>query len=84
MVQCVIIRYRHASADTQFQRVRLRLARTIADHTAALGLSQEEAAHRAGLAWRHYQKLEASEVNDTLKTLVKLSKGLKSDIRGLF
>ncbi len=47
-------------------------------------LTQEEAAEATGLNWRHWQKLEAAEVNVTLSTLAKICRGLEVDIRALF
>jgi transcriptional regulator with XRE-family HTH domain len=39
-------------------------------------LTLEEIAHRATLHWRHWQKVEAGEVNLTLATLVRLASAL--------
>ena len=41
-----------------------------------LDLSQEELAAKVGIATRHLQKIEAAEVNVTLRTLSKLAAGL--------
>jgi len=48
------------------------------------GMTQEEAAETVGVNWRHWQKLEAGEVNVTLKTLAKICEGMGVDIRKLF
>jgi transcriptional regulator with XRE-family HTH domain len=40
------------------------------------GLTLEAAAHEAGLHWRHWQKVEAGEVNVTLASLVRLAGAL--------
>jgi transcriptional regulator with XRE-family HTH domain len=40
------------------------------------GLTLEEAAHQASLAWRHWQKIEAGEVGVTLRTLAKMADAL--------
>lgn len=37
------------------------------------GLTLEEAGHRAGMHWRHWQKIEAGEVNATLRTLSRVA-----------
>ncbi len=42
----------------------------------AQGLSQEQLAHLAGLATRHLQKIEAGQVNVTLRTLARLGSAL--------
>ena len=42
-------------------------------------LSQDDLSSRAGLAVRHLQKLEAGEVNVTLKTLAALAVALEVD-----
>lgn len=39
-------------------------------------LSVQEAASRAELHWRHWQKIEAGEVNVTLRTLGRLAETL--------
>jgi hypothetical protein len=39
--------------------------------------------HATGIAVRHYQKIEAGEVNITLKTLENLSHALKSNVKNL-
>ncbi len=40
------------------------------------GLTQEHLAHAAGLATRHLQKIEAGQVNVTLRTLGRLGSAL--------
>jgi transcriptional regulator with XRE-family HTH domain len=54
------------------------------DRRLSLGLTQEELADRSGLAVRHYQKLEAGQVNVTLKSLVALSTALRLEMSSLF
>ena len=57
-------------------RPRRRLAKTLAarlrDERKARGWTQEKAAEECGLVARHYQKLEAGEINVTLATLERL------------
>ena len=60
------------STNDSYLRIRRALARSIRGRRADLGLSQEEFAARVGIATRHLQKLEAAEVNVTLRTLAKL------------
>ena len=43
----------------------------------ARGLTQEQLAHAAGLATRHLQKIEAGQVNVTLRTLGRLGSALE-------
>lgn len=45
----------------------------------ALGLSQEEVAERIGIATRHYQKIEAGELNVTVATLCKVADALRTE-----
>jgi transcriptional regulator with XRE-family HTH domain len=47
------------------------------------GLTQEQLAHAAGLATRHLQKIEAGQVNLTLRTLVRLGSALDVGARFL-
>lgn len=48
-----------------------------------LKLTQEDVADAAGLAIRHYQKLEAGEVNVTLRTLVRVAEVLRVQVNEL-
>lgn len=43
-----------------------------------LGITQEVAAERMQIAARHYQKIEAGELNLTLRTLCKLADALRT------
>ena len=45
----------------------------------AAGLSVMEAATRAGVNWRHWQKIESAEHSVTMRTLAHLSNGLGVD-----
>jgi transcriptional regulator with XRE-family HTH domain len=49
----------------------------------AMGLTQKETALRAGLFWRHYQKIEAGECNVCLSTLVWIASALEVQIHEL-
>jgi transcriptional regulator with XRE-family HTH domain len=67
---------RGAPGLRQLQR---RLATNIRLLRRARELSQEELSSAAGLAVRHLQKIEAGEVNFTLKTLASLAAALDVD-----
>lgn len=47
-------------------------------------LTLKVASRRASLAWRHWQKIEAGEVNATLQTLVRVALSLGVDPADLF
>ena len=49
-----------------------------------LGLTQEDFAERANLDVRHVQKIEAGDVNLTLRTLSVVAKALRLSMRDLF
>jgi transcriptional regulator with XRE-family HTH domain len=53
---------------------RLRAARE------AAGLSQEDAAHRAGIDYKRWQRLESGQVNATVRTLMRASGAVKTDL----
>jgi len=61
-----------------------RIAVNIKRRRLQLSLTQEEAAHHIGLATRHYQKLEAGEVNITLRTIIRVAQALKMEPAALF
>lgn len=65
------------------QRVRQRVAAQVRRLRGARDLTQEAAAGRAGLAVRHFRKIEAGEVNVTLDTLVKVAVALGVDVAEL-
>jgi len=67
-----------------FNEMRLRIATNIRRLRKNQELTQEELAHRAKLALRHLQKIEAAEVNVTLDTLVKLACALNIDLIEFF
>lgn len=48
------------------------------------GLTQEHLAHSAGLATRHLQKIEAGQVNVTLRTIGRLCLALEIEASALF
>jgi transcriptional regulator with XRE-family HTH domain len=46
----------------------------------ASGLSQEEAASRAQLGYKHWQEIEGARANPTLETLVRIAKALDVEL----
>lgn len=65
-----------AAPSRSEKQLRQNLAGNVRSAREAAGLTLEEAAHRAGVHWRHWQKVEAAEVNATLKTLARLAEVL--------
>lgn len=61
------------------RRIRKRIAVNVRRHRERADLTLEEAAHRAEMHWRHWQKVEAGEVNTTLRTLARLADALGLD-----
>lgn len=61
------------------RRIRRRIAANVRSRREEAGLSLEEAADRAEMHWRHWQKVEACEVNTTLRTLARLAGALGLD-----
>ena len=54
--------------------------RRIASLRKGLGLTQEEAADRAGIDYKRWQRLEGGSVNATLRTLLRVSEALDVNI----
>ena len=52
------------------------LRKKIRARREALGFTQEEMAERLHITTRHYQKIEAGELNVTLRTLCKVADAL--------
>ncbi len=48
------------------------------------GWTQEQAADVMEIATRHYQKIEAGDVNVTVATLVRVAKAFEVDVKSLF
>jgi transcriptional regulator with XRE-family HTH domain len=46
--------------------------------------TQEQAAEVSGIAVRHYQKIEAGDVNVTVGTLVRVAKAFRVSVKALF
>jgi transcriptional regulator with XRE-family HTH domain len=47
------------------------------------GVTQEEAAHAAAIDYKRWQRLEAGEVNATVRTLVRVAAAVGTDLWGL-
>jgi len=71
-------------ATPRFDREKRRLASSLRQHRTALDMTQEEAAQACHIAPRHYQKLEAGEVNITLRTLVRVAEAFRCEVKDLF
>lgn len=74
---------RHVPPSSSMKAAK-RLATVIKARRLMLGFSQEEAAHRSQMNTRHYQKLEAAELNVTLRTLVRVAAALRIKLSDLF
>jgi transcriptional regulator with XRE-family HTH domain len=46
--------------------------------------TQEQAAEASGIAVRHFQKIEAGDVNVTVATLVRVAKAFRVPVKSLF
>ncbi len=57
--------------------LRVRVAANVRRLREAEKLTVEEAAHRAGIHWRHWQKVEAGETSATLRTVARISNALE-------
>lgn len=57
--------------------LRARVAANVRIRREAAKLTVEEAAHRAGIHWRHWQKVEAGETSATLRTVARISNALE-------
>lgn len=74
MAYCVAVR--NSRQRKVVKELRRRLAANLRDLRQRQSMTQEELAERTGLASRHIQKLEAGEVNATLKTVALIAEGL--------
>jgi transcriptional regulator with XRE-family HTH domain len=62
----------------------LLLARNVRRLREKTGWTQEQAADAVGIAPRHYQKIEAGDVNVTVATLVRLANAFRVTVKDLF
>jgi len=60
------------------------LARNVRRFREQSGWTQEQAADAVGIAPRHYQKIEAGDVNVTVATLVRLGNAFRVTVKDLF
>jgi len=65
------------------ERLRLNLGGNVRSLRIAAGLTQQGAAERAAMHWRHWQKLERGVLNFTVRTLGRLALALGVDGEGL-
>lgn len=72
---------RRRTPDEQEQREWLR--RNVRARRAELRLTVKAASARVKMHWRHWQKIEACEVNVTLATLVRLGEALEMSVLDL-
>lgn len=73
-----------ARASPQVGRALRRLGRQIRTLRNAAGLTQEAAAHDAGLDYKHYQAVESGSSNVTFASLVGIAKALHARLVDLF
>lgn len=66
-------------SEKAFHDLRRRLSRNLARLRAEQGCTLTALGERAGMHWRHLQKIEAGEANVTLSTLARLALGLEVD-----
>lgn len=64
------------AVDIELRRA---LARNVRRVREGSGLTLHDAAERAEIHWRHWQKVEAGEANATLTTLAKIATALDVD-----
>ena len=72
------------SSDDGYEEARQILAANVRRLRKARGMTQESAAHEIGIVPRHFQKLEAGELNITLHTLCKVASALRVGVAELF
>lgn len=65
-------------------KIREQFARVLRQKRHKLNLSQEELAHRAGLAMRYISLLECNKRQPTISTLFQLSKALEIPLSEIF
>lgn len=64
--------------------LQVRVGRAVSAIRKSRALTQEEVANRAGIGWRHVQKIEAGEINTTLRTISRIAAALGVDPIMLF
>lgn len=66
------------------EALQARFGRALSAARKAKGMTQEEVANLAGVGWRHIQKIEAGQVNTTLRTICQVANALEIDPHLLF
>ena len=84
MAQIILYYYCYWVATSPFEKAKTKLAQAMRRRRAQLKLTQEDAAHAVDMATRHYQKLEAGELNITLRTLTRLVVTLGLDVSEIY
>ena len=67
-----------------YRDMQTRLSASVLRLRRAKGLTQEECAHRCGMATRLFQRIESATANTTLTTLARLCEGLGVSPESLF
>ena len=70
--------------SARFLRLQQQLGQHVRAIRAELGMTLAEAEELSGISTRHWQKIEAGEVNLTLVTLHRVSMALSVDVEELF
>jgi transcriptional regulator with XRE-family HTH domain len=70
--------------QTEEETLRQRLRLKVKALRTASGLTLKAAGEQSRTHWRHWQKLEAGEVNVTIGTLVRIARVLRVDVTDLF
>jgi DNA-binding XRE family transcriptional regulator len=68
-------------SQSETQRLLASNVRRLRGH---LKWTQEQAAEASGIAVRHFQKIEAGDVNVTVATLVRVAKAFRVPVKSLF
>jgi DNA-binding XRE family transcriptional regulator len=69
-------------AEDEALRTRLRMK--VRELRCAAKLTLRAAAEKSEVHWRHWQKIEAGEVNVTMQTMVRIARALQVDVPELF
>lgn len=69
---------------SSFNQIRILLAGNVRRLREKSGWTQEQSADAVGIAPRHYQKIEAGDVNVTVATLVRLANAFRVTVNDLF
>ena len=66
------------------EHLQMSLAEAVRKRRLQKGLTQESAAQAMEMSTRHFQKLEAGQLNITLRTLARVAKALDMELSELF